>query len=57
MERKRKVRNYLDLNVNGLLLGASETKKFNTLKEESMEKQGIESKTNMSIANLHKDKP
>lgn len=40
MERDSKVRNYLHLNVNGLLQGASETRKFNTLKEKSAEKQG-----------------
>lgn len=54
MERDSKVRNYLHPNVNGLLLGASETKKFNTLKEKSTEKQGIESKASMSIASLAK---
>lgn len=40
MERDSKVRNYLHFNVNGLTLGTSETRKFNTVKEKSAEKQG-----------------
>ena len=40
MKSNSKVRNYLHLNVNGLLLGTSETREFNTVKEKSAEKQG-----------------
>ena len=57
MERDSKERNYPHLNVNGLLLAASETRKFNTLKEKVQRCKEIKSKTNVSNCNLAKDKP